>query len=522
MFNTLVRTVEVDVGCRIRSVAWRQTSNTKGDELLVFTNDGIIPITKLDFSNLASAVGLGEPLPVRAGITDGLVNQALLSWNEVTCSASDGGTDVYFATPIALWKLDAGNRVHLLAGRRADAAVQPAERDFDIRRITLGSGGVIYVLDGLRLRILSPAPVAMSATTPDLGIVGHLLDLSCDPLTGILYLATRDAVLKVPERALSGPSAGPLQLQVLGTAADEQELQWEDGGHVIAGVAAAAGGRVVVSKHAIDYATGDQVESHYLLDATSPAACGQVLGNQLYDTDFDGRLVLLPSGGGIAMYSGSSFRVVLLEEDVSPPRLRGVQLPSALDGGARLLADVAALRSNGNLPPDFTVAAGGRTFPAHRLVLAARSEYFARLFAQAGCFSDSGGSQAELPDADPDAFEALLSYMYNGVLQPHPELLRPLAELGDRLLLAGPVRARLQRQLAAATSPDRVVGDLLWAEQRGLRQAMAALRAYFLRHAAQVVEEAPGSLEQLMAAHPGLHLELHAELVRRAAGRAAG
>ncbi|KXZ43768.1 hypothetical protein GPECTOR_81g218 [Gonium pectorale] len=179
-------------------------------------------------------------------------------------------------------------------------------------------------------------------------------------------------------------------------------------------------------------------------------------------------------------------------------------------------AGFAALRSNLDLPPDVTVVAGGRAFPAHRLLLALRSQFFERLLADGLRDMSSGnGVRVELPDADPDAFERLLSYMYDGVLQPPLGLLRPLAELADRLLLAE-ASSHLQQQLAAATSPDRVVGDLLWAEQRGLREALELLKRRYLEWEALVLDEAPDSVHTLMSASPKLHLELYAATAKRA------
>ncbi|PNH10869.1 Kelch-like protein 30 [Tetrabaena socialis] len=162
---------------------------------------------------------------------------------------------------------------------------------------------------------------------------------------------------------------------------------------------------------------------------------------------------------------------------------------------------------------DHLVVVGGRTFAAHRALLGARCDYFRRLFS--GDFADSGRGEVALPDADADAFAQLLRFMYAGTLDFPPHLLRPVAELADRLLLPAASR-RAQQLLLAATGPATVVGDLLWAEARGFAGLLAGLKAFYLDNAHRVLEEAPDSLEVLMLRSPRLHLDLYAAGIKRA------
>ncbi|KAG2501965.1 hypothetical protein HYH03_000462 [Edaphochlamys debaryana] len=165
-----------------------------------------------------------------------------------------------------------------------------------------------------------------------------------------------------------------------------------------------------------------------------------------------------------------------------------------------------------------TVRVGDRAFPAHRSILAAGSDYFARLLAPGGSFADSAAAEVALPDADPAAFVHLLSYMYcssfgepcTQVLQPPSELLRPTAALAGRLLMGGAVAA-LTSQLLAAARPDRVLEDLVWADAHG----MVELRSRLLNFALTSRRSAAlGGVEELVQACPQLAAELMRGLFR--------
>lgn len=86
-----------------------------------------------------------------------------------------------------------------------------------------------------------------------------------------------------------------------------------------------------------------------------------------------------------------------------------------------------------------------------------------------------------LPDADPDAFSHLLRHLYTGDLAFPAPLLRPLAELADRLLLPGLARV-CQRRLLAGTGPGRVVEDMLWAHAMGFGELLAGLKDWYIQH----------------------------------------
>ncbi|KXZ42452.1 hypothetical protein GPECTOR_145g743 [Gonium pectorale] len=177
-------------------------------------------------------------------------------------------------------------------------------------------------------------------------------------------------------------------------------------------------------------------------------------------------------------------------------------------------------------PPDVTIMAGSgghgdgssgngsgegsgsearRSFPAHRTILAARCPYFRRLFA--GGFADSAAPRVELPETEPEALAAVLRHLYTGDPGELAEgLLRPVAELADRLLLPE-LRDHVAARLVRSVTPGTVVDGMLWADRAGepLEGLLRRLVAYFTKHRAEVAAQEPGGLRQLTAkASPGL------------------
>ncbi|KXZ42454.1 hypothetical protein GPECTOR_145g745 [Gonium pectorale] len=164
---------------------------------------------------------------------------------------------------------------------------------------------------------------------------------------------------------------------------------------------------------------------------------------------------------------------------------------------------------------DVTLVAGGegggeaRSFPAHRFILGVRCPYFRRLFA--GGFADSAAPRVELPETEPEALAAVLRHLYTGDPGDLAEgLLRPVAELADRLLLPE-LRDHVAARLVRSVTPGTVVDGMLWADRVGkpLEGLLRRLVAYFTKHRAEVAAQEPGGLDRLLAgASPALLKQL--------------
>ncbi|KAG2482238.1 hypothetical protein HYH03_018821 [Edaphochlamys debaryana] len=209
------------------------------------------------------------------------------------------------------------------------------------------------------------------------------------------------------------------------------------------------------------------------------------------------QMAILPSGELAVLYPGASYLTLILGLDQLPPaiaappspdRLLDLLAPASLDhagsggGSGEAAHDAAALTGT------VTVRVGGRAFPVQRSVLAAGSDFFARLLAPGGGFADSGAAEVDLPDADPTAFAYLLSYMV----------------LAERLLMGG-AAAALTERLAAAATPATALSDLLWADEHGMTDLVARLKAFALANR-RCLDLSP--LRELVGRCPQLATEL--------------
>ncbi|GLC65301.1 ubiquitin-specific protease ubp15 [Pleodorina starrii] len=141
--------------------------------------------------------------------------------------------------------------------------------------------------------------------------------------------------------------------------------------------------------------------------------------------------------------------------------------------------DLLTLLQDPGPASDLTLTAGGRSFPVHRAILAARCEFFKTMFASG--FDDSTSKQVAMPDTDPDALQLLLRFIYGGVLDSCPQaLLEPAAELANRLRLMDAL-AELEDCILSSASPDSIVNDMLWVEVHGSDALNKALQEDYLQ-----------------------------------------
>ncbi|KXZ54480.1 hypothetical protein GPECTOR_4g545 [Gonium pectorale] len=128
-------------------------------------------------------------------------------------------------------------------------------------------------------------------------------------------------------------------------------------------------------------------------------------------------------------------------------------------GGANgLSSDTPPLHDLPGATSDFTLLAGGRSFPVLRAIIAARSPFFKTLFNNG--LSGSVPDTLLLQDAHPDALALLLRIVDGDAPTCPPEQLKPIAELANVFLLAE-ARDALYGRIGAASSAATVVTDLL-------------------------------------------------------------
>ncbi|PNH02447.1 ARM REPEAT PROTEIN INTERACTING WITH ABF2 [Tetrabaena socialis] len=212
-------------------------------------------------------------------------------------------------------------------------------------------------------------------------------------------------------------------------------------------------------------------------------------------------LTILPNG---CLAIRHEHGLLVLDLGLKPQPIAAAPCPPAGPPPRTLPGDYGALldrQPDGTA--DVTIVVGGRTFHAHRAVLCARSDYFRQRLG--GDFADGNAQQLTLPDADPDAFEVTLRFVYTGVADIPPAQAQAVAELADRLLLPE-LSQEAQAAVEASVSAGTVVGLLLWAEARGpaFCELLSRLKAWYVKHRAAMVGEARDTIKRLAVESPEL------------------
>ncbi|PNH01210.1 Kelch-like protein 30 [Tetrabaena socialis] len=229
------------------------------------------------------------------------------------------------------------------------------------------------------------------------------------------------------------------------------------------------------------------------------------------DVDGDWACPAILPNGCLALCGSGRVALRVLGLGLKPPSCHTV--PAPIRPPPRTLpGDLGALL--GRQPDgtaDVAIVVGGRTFHVHRALLSARCDYFQQRLG--GSFTDGSAQQLDLPDADPDAFEVVLLFVYTGAADISLALAAGVAELADRLLLPE-LREQVAALVEASVSARTVAGLLLWAEARGPAFAglLSRLKGWYVENHEAVMRDAKEEVGLLMARSPQLVLELMQEL----------
>lgn len=166
--------------------------------------------------------------------------------------------------------------------------------------------------------------------------------------------------------------------------------------------------------------------------------------------------------------------------------------------GSPLGSKMAAFWRAGDLT-DVVVTVEGRSFPAHRLVLAAGAEYFEKLFKSECRDREAPTIKDELPAA---AFEPLLAFLYEGSVAVAEELITPLLHAADYLGVE-PLKKAAAGALVARLAPSNALATWALAERLSLPSLAEAAKQTALRGFEELGEsllEAPlAQVEALVA-----------------------
>lgn len=134
---------------------------------------------------------------------------------------------------------------------------------------------------------------------------------------------------------------------------------------------------------------------------------------------------------------------------------------------------------------DVFVNVEGRSFAAHRLVLAAASSYMKACLA--GHFSESSRPSINLPDTSADAFAAALHFIYEQAVQVHEDLLTTLLEVARRLDLEA-LQVAVQGAIAERLTPANCLDAWDLADSLSVGPLKAEAKSVALSKFDEVVE----------------------------------
>ncbi|CAG9787729.1 unnamed protein product [Diatraea saccharalis] len=134
---------------------------------------------------------------------------------------------------------------------------------------------------------------------------------------------------------------------------------------------------------------------------------------------------------------------------------------------------------------DVTLIAGGCRIPAHKVMLASCSEYFAAMFT--GSLKESQLTEITLERVDSQALQALIRYCYTGTIELREETVEILLSTANLLQLNTVIEACctfLKKQL----DPCNSLGIALFAEQQSCMNLHKSAMEYTYQHFMQVVK----------------------------------
>ena len=187
------------------------------------------------------------------------------------------------------------------------------------------------------------------------------------------------------------------------------------------------------------------------------------------------------------------------------------------------VARMEALLDNEDLS-DVTFVVGDTRIMANRAILIAQSEYFGAMLnsgfregqgpraKRARTSGGEAGTEITISDTTPEAFKALLRYLYTDELRFADELLVDVMRKAKEISLER-VYNHCMRQVAGKMSVHNAVGWFVEADEHGLEDVRAAAFGFLARNLAQVKTQASETLEML-ADQPRLTMQLMLEQAR--------
>jgi speckle-type POZ protein len=154
---------------------------------------------------------------------------------------------------------------------------------------------------------------------------------------------------------------------------------------------------------------------------------------------------------------------------------------------------------------------GGREFRAHKLILSARSKYFAAMFQHP--MKEQSTNQVKIEDIEPEVFDQLLRFIYTGRV-PLDKLETMAAGLfiaADKYLL-DELKMKCENYLFSQMSPDNCVILLLHGDLQNPSEHLKEAAKFFRRNPSQVM--ATDKWEKMKQENTAVLCDIH-EFVHR-------
>lgn len=110
---------------------------------------------------------------------------------------------------------------------------------------------------------------------------------------------------------------------------------------------------------------------------------------------------------------------------------------------------------------DVTLVAAGRSFRAHKNILAASSPVFLAMFQHD--MKEKQAGEVEIKDVDPEAVKQMLAFVYTGVIENFDEVARDLLGLADKYDIGG-LRVECEKYICQTLNFDNAMETLVIAD----------------------------------------------------------
>jgi len=227
------------------------------------------------------------------------------------------------------------------------------------------------------------------------------------------------------------------------------------------------------------------------LDFKGNIICADKLSNN------NKRLMVAPHTGGISSH------MQLLRDTLSTNK----PTPLSTDLG-NMFTNAEAFESN------VTFLVGDTTFPAHRSILMARSEYFKTMFDSGFREGDRTSNDAlEIKETTPEAFKSLLMYLYSGDTASivSSDVVCSLIELANRYILESLEKYCLWYIESSMLNESNAIELLVWSSGKadmGLYTDLRGkIKTYILEHFKSIKENHLKTLG-LLKLHPDIMHEM--------------